>query len=68
MRADELRAAEIDVTGVPFFLFDGRLGVPGAQSPELLLRVLERAWEQSQPTVVVVGGDGEACSDDECAL
>jgi predicted DsbA family dithiol-disulfide isomerase len=68
VRADELRAAEIDVTGVPFFLFDGRLGVPGAQSPDMLLRVLERAWEQSQPTVVVVGGEAPACTDDECSI
>ncbi len=44
VRADERRATEIDVTGVPFFLVDGRLGVPGAQDPELLLRVLDRAW------------------------
>ncbi|HUF33308.1 MAG TPA: DsbA family oxidoreductase [Acidimicrobiales bacterium] len=44
VRADERRATEIDVTGVPYFLIDGR-GIGGAQPPETLLRVLRRAWE-----------------------
>jgi predicted DsbA family dithiol-disulfide isomerase len=44
VRADERRAIELDVTGVPFFLVDGRLGLPGAQDSELFLRMLDRAW------------------------
>jgi predicted DsbA family dithiol-disulfide isomerase len=47
VRADERRAVELDVTGVPFFLVDGRLGVPGAQDSELFLRTLDRAWAQA---------------------
>jgi predicted DsbA family dithiol-disulfide isomerase len=49
VRADERRATEIDVTGVPFFLVDGRLGLPGAQDPDLLLRVLDRGWSTAEP-------------------
>jgi len=44
VRADERRAVELEVTGVPFFLFDGRMAIPGAQDPELYVRVLQRAW------------------------
>jgi predicted DsbA family dithiol-disulfide isomerase len=44
VRADERRAVELEVTGVPFFLFDGRMPIGGAQDPELFLRVLQRAW------------------------
>ena len=44
VRADERRAIELEVTGVPFFLVDGRLGVPGAQDSDLFLRMLQRAW------------------------
>jgi len=44
VRADEQRAVELEVTGVPFFLFDGRMPIGGAQDPELFLRVLQRAW------------------------
>lgn len=42
VRADEEDAAEIGITGVPFFVI-GRYGVSGAQPPELLLRVLRDA-------------------------
>jgi predicted DsbA family dithiol-disulfide isomerase len=47
VRADEARALELGSTGVPFFVFDGRLGIPGAQPPDVLLRLLNRAWDTS---------------------
>jgi len=51
VRADEERAMELGSTGVPFFVFDERLGVPGAQPPDVLLRLLDRAWATSQDAV-----------------
>ena len=51
VRADEARAMEIGSTGVPFFVFDERLGVPGAQPPDVLLRLLTRAWDTSAEAV-----------------
>ena len=47
VRADEARALELGSTGVPFFVFDGRLGIPGAQPADVLLRLLNRAWDTS---------------------
>ena len=47
VRADEARAMELGSTGVPFFVFDERLGIPGAQPPDVLLRLLNRAWDTS---------------------
>ena len=44
VRADEAAAHSIGVTGVPFFVFDRRFAVSGAQPAELLLQSLERAW------------------------
>jgi predicted DsbA family dithiol-disulfide isomerase len=41
--ADEQQAQELGVTGVPFFVIDLRYGLSGAQPPEVLLSVLERA-------------------------
>jgi predicted DsbA family dithiol-disulfide isomerase len=46
--ADEVRreiaeAQAIGVTGVPFFIFAGRLAVPGAQDPETLRRAMAEA-------------------------
>lgn len=42
VRADEELASNIGVTGVPFFVFNNKYAVSGAQPPELLLEVLEK--------------------------
>jgi predicted DsbA family dithiol-disulfide isomerase len=40
---DEMRAAaEMEITAVPTFVFDGRLMVPGAQEPDTFAQVLRR--------------------------
>ncbi len=44
VRLDEAAAQELEVTGVPFFLVDGRWPIPGAQDVETLVTVLNRAW------------------------
>lgn len=44
VRADIEAAGRIGISGVPFFVVDGRLGVSGAQPPESLLDVLEQGW------------------------
>jgi predicted DsbA family dithiol-disulfide isomerase len=44
VRLDESMAQELEVTGVPFFLVDGRWPIPGAQDVETLVTVLNRAW------------------------
>ena len=46
VRADEEEARVRGISGVPFFLIDGRYGISGAQSAEGLLTVLNRAWEE----------------------
>ncbi|MDX8056266.1 DsbA family oxidoreductase [Lentzea sp. BCCO 10_0798] len=45
VRADEQRAREIGVSGVPFVVVAGRLAVAGAQPAELFGRALTQAWE-----------------------
>jgi predicted DsbA family dithiol-disulfide isomerase len=47
VRQDELRARELGVRGVPFFLIDEKIGIPGAQPPELLRRGLASALNRS---------------------
>jgi predicted DsbA family dithiol-disulfide isomerase len=46
VRADEARADEIGVSGVPFFVIDGRFAIPGAQDPDTILATFERAWQR----------------------
>ncbi len=48
VRADEAQAVELGCTGVPFFVVDGKFGIPGAQPPDVLLRLLNRVWDKSE--------------------
>jgi predicted DsbA family dithiol-disulfide isomerase len=43
VRGDLARARELGITGVPFYVFDQRLGVSGAQPTEVLARALIEA-------------------------
>jgi predicted DsbA family dithiol-disulfide isomerase len=51
VREDEQQAHGFGVTGVPFFVIDGRYGVSGAQSAELLLEALTAAWAERSAAV-----------------
>jgi predicted DsbA family dithiol-disulfide isomerase len=42
---DFLEARQAGVTGVPFYVFDGRYAVSGAQDPAVFLSVLRQAWD-----------------------
>jgi predicted DsbA family dithiol-disulfide isomerase len=43
VRADENRAAEFGINGVPFFAIDEKYGISGAQPTELILSALRQA-------------------------
>jgi predicted DsbA family dithiol-disulfide isomerase len=43
VRQDEQAAGELGITGVPFFVFDGRLAVSGAQPTQTFAEALRRA-------------------------
>ena len=66
VRADEAAADELDITGVPFFLVDRTFALSGAQSVDVFLRVLQRAWDKSRSAIEVVDvdADGDACGPD----
>jgi predicted DsbA family dithiol-disulfide isomerase len=42
VRRDELEARQLGISGVPFFVFDRRFGVSGAQAVEVLTEALQR--------------------------
>jgi predicted DsbA family dithiol-disulfide isomerase len=50
VRADEQRAREYGITGVPFAVIDGRYGVSGAQDPAVFAQALEQAWNERAST------------------
>jgi predicted DsbA family dithiol-disulfide isomerase len=49
VRADEARAHALGATGVPFFVFDDRYGVSGAQPVETFEAALARAYAEPLP-------------------
>ena len=49
VRQDEAQAQQLGITGVPFFVFDMRLAVSGAQPTELFTQALDQAWEGARP-------------------
>jgi predicted DsbA family dithiol-disulfide isomerase len=67
VRADEADARNLGISGVPFFVIDGRYGISGAQNSETILRVLEEAWAHSHSMDAAVGEDG-TCGDEQCQL
>ena len=69
VRADEAQAAAYGISGVPFYVVDGRYGVSGAQPADLLLQVLEQAWSERRPLdLVPAGGSAPGCDGDACAV
>lgn len=48
VRADEARAAKLEITGVPFFLINEKTGISGAQPVEAFAEALQQAWDDAQ--------------------
>ncbi|MBC6606147.1 DsbA family oxidoreductase [Hymenobacter sp. BT188] len=63
VRHDEYQARQIGVRGVPFFVFDDKYAVSGAQPKEVFLEVLEKVWEESNPKPTLIA-DGATCGPD----
>lgn len=67
VRQDEAQARAYGISGVPFFVIDGRLGVSGAQPADTLLSALNQAWESHAPLTTITSDDAEVCSVDGAA-
>lgn len=61
--ADQQRAQQIGVRGVPFFVFNNKYAVSGAQATTVFTEVLQKVWEEEQP-VTVLATDTAACAVD----
>ncbi|BCK87323.1 hypothetical protein MIZ01_1095 [Sideroxyarcus emersonii] len=47
VRADQARAAKFGITVVPFFVFDEKSGISGAQPVEVFAQALQQTWSQA---------------------
>ena len=70
VRLDEYHAQQINVRGVPFFVFEDKYAVSGAQPSELFAEVLEKVWDETKPAIPVptLVADGPACGPDGCEI
>jgi predicted DsbA family dithiol-disulfide isomerase len=49
VRSDESRAAQLGVSGVPFFVFDEKYAISGAQATEVFAETLQEIREEVNP-------------------
>ena len=63
VRHDEYQARQIGVRGVPYFVFDDKYAVSGAQPTEMFAEVLARVWEEARPQPVQLTGAADAACD-----
>ncbi|GAB3316600.1 protein disulfide isomerase FrnE [Hymenobacter humi] len=70
VRYDEYQAQQINVRGVPFFVFEDKYAVSGAQPTELFNEVLDKVWDETKPAkpAPVMVADGPACGPDGCEI
>ena len=56
-------ARQLGINAVPFFVFNDKYGVSGAQQPELFLEVLNKSWEEfsSGDNGLQIINSGESC-------
>jgi predicted DsbA family dithiol-disulfide isomerase len=70
VRNDEAQAQAYEISGVPFFVFNDKYGVSGAQSPEVFLNALDQVWQEQRPLQLIqsTGNDAEGCEDGSCTV
>jgi predicted DsbA family dithiol-disulfide isomerase len=66
VRYDQKIASELGITGVPFFVFNDKYAISGAQAPVSFLEVLNTAWEDQKTAKQSMVLEGESCSADGC--
>jgi predicted DsbA family dithiol-disulfide isomerase len=76
VQEDKQRGADLGINGVPFFVFNNKYAVSGAQPGEVFLGALNKVWEEEQAAAPLqfVGQDenektaGDNCADGSCKL
>ena len=63
---EEVAHEQLKVTGVPFFVFDQRVALAGAQPREVFVQVIEKARETQKDEDLSAVEDAATCQDDSC--
>lgn len=67
VQQDQYDAYQLGVQGVPFFVFNNKYAVSGAQPTKLFTQVLEKVWEEEKPSLINEGGEGFCTIDGNCS-
>ncbi|MEC0167819.1 DsbA family oxidoreductase [Paenibacillus graminis] len=76
VNADIAEGERLNITGVPFFVFNNKYAVSGAQPGPVFSEVLDTVWaeEKNAPELQVIGQpqskapDAEGCDDGSCSI
>ena len=60
---DQIQAQQIRVQGVPFFVFNNKYAISGAQPTQVFEQALQQIWEEESPVIDDLAGD--FCNKDE---
>lgn len=69
VKKDILEAQQIGVQGVPFFVFDNKYAISGAQPEEMFLQALKQTWAEGNfesKGTVINSTEGDSCGIDGC--
>ncbi|RVT79722.1 DsbA family oxidoreductase [Flavobacterium sufflavum] len=69
VQQDMLAAQKIGVQGVPFFIFDNKYAISGAQHVETFVKTLEKVWEEGdfESKITILNATSEnSCGIDGC--
>ncbi len=61
---DQYYAQQVGARGVPFFVFNNKYAVSGAQPTAVFKEVLEKVWEEESPSIQSTNTTGAACTPD----
>lgn len=61
VQLDQYRAQQVGAQGVPFFVFNNKYAISGAQPTDTFAEVLNKVWDEEKP-VVDVSASAEFCS------
>lgn len=65
---EEVANEQLKVQGVPFFVFDQRVALAGAQPVSVIQEVMQKAFSSMQDSADVATEDGAMCSDEQCEV
>ncbi len=66
VKLDQQLAEQVGAQGVPFYVFNNKYAVSGAQPTEVFSRVLDKVWEEEKPVLETVATSGVCTPDGNC--